>query len=82
MTSFLALFNPSPIFLVFFQSWLIRRMRTMALTMEMAVLSFAWGVRRGVRSLGLTPMSEIMRRSASLLHWCETIESQLSCGVV
>ncbi|KAL4739490.1 hypothetical protein BDV11DRAFT_187528 [Aspergillus similis] len=41
-------------------------MRTTALTMETAVFSFAFGLRTLLRSRVMTPISEIMRRSASL----------------
>lgn len=68
ITSFLARLRPSPNFVVFFHSRPIFCIRTMALTMETAVLSFSVGVRALLRSLALTPISEIMRRSASLLH--------------
>ncbi|KAL4985018.1 hypothetical protein BDW68DRAFT_6999 [Aspergillus falconensis] len=68
ITSFFARFRPSPSFVVFFHSRLIFCMRTTALTMETAVFSLAFGLRTLLRSRGLTPISEIMRRSASLLQ--------------
>lgn len=66
--SLLARFRPSPIFLVRRQSWPIRCMRTAATTIETADRNLLRGVRAGLRSPAWTPISEIMRRSASLLE--------------
>lgn len=68
-SSLLARFKPSPIFFVRRQSCPIRCMRTAATTTETAERNLLRGVRVEVRSRAWTPISEIIRRSASLL-WC------------
>ena len=65
--SLLARFKPSPSFLVRLHSWPIFFIRTVATTREMADRNLPRGERTEVRSRAWTPISEIMRRSASLL---------------
>lgn len=67
-TSLLAFFRPSPNFRALPHSRLILCIRTMPLTTKIADLSFSIGLRRCLRLGGLTPISAIILRSASLLY--------------